>query len=111
MKQVMKVNTRKLSLQAAAQPSSAPSISPVEFDDWSVLAVPDHGGLHDLAEGRLLRRRHQQRPQRVDPHPVGVQIELVRSLQRMESWRIQAGTVYPVTLYIIYTNVKKELSN
>ena len=47
-----------------------------------MLPVPDHGGLHDLPEGGLLRRRHEQRAQLVDPHPVGVQVELVGALKR-----------------------------
>ena len=55
-----------------------------------MLAVPDHGGLHHLPEGGLLRRRHQQSAQLVDPHAVGVEVQLVGALQRR--YRFIPGT-------------------
>ena len=55
---------------------------PVELEHGPVLPVPHHGRLHDLPERGLLRRRHEQRAQLVDPHPVRVQVQLAGALKR-----------------------------
>ena len=42
------------------------SRDPVEFKDWAVLPIPDHGGLDHLSESRLFGRGHQEGPEGVD---------------------------------------------
>ena len=48
-----------------------PHRDPVQLDNRPVLPVPHHGGLHDLAEGGLLRRRDEQAAEGVDAHRGG----------------------------------------
>ena len=42
------------------------SRDPVEFKDWAVLPISDHGGLNHLSESRLFGRGHQKGPEGVD---------------------------------------------
>ena len=42
------------------------SRDPVEFKDWAVLPISDHGGLDHLSESWLFGRGHQKGPEGVD---------------------------------------------